>query len=1200
MSKRTDKFGDSISNLGIKLRDAPDNLRLAIIGAWRGRERGMAVFAGVFLASLVITTVLSYGVGLSQVFFEGSLETNVFDAKVEYKKAPKEGTDGWSNNTSVLLDICDELTLMEEFNDCTVIFGKKGLHSALNFGNEDIFKAMPLLMQEVNSSDELRNWNDEEIWDYEYTTGPPIADSRAITFLGPGAFDGVLADRLSEQIIYDMGEWVSAEEVESQRGVYIPSDIASEADAVVGDKLEFLTFNYFTDSDYIGEIEDDDCDGEIVYGSENGFMHCQHSMTVENLTILGVYEPWPQGNPTLSANPIYSTFHVLNETQRVTLIDNDHIFLGITLERSLLPTTSTDYAADWLEALGKEVNEKTYHDGEIELYYVDIISGTILFLNIFLGLIQAFDYIIMVPIVILSLSVLIYGLILSLEQRRREISIHRVIGATSSGLRGMVLLELAVIASIAWFIGYLLAMAAVPIVLSSVGFLQFKALGYTVNPAISFGATIFTALATLGLALLFGRSRARDFMELEIDEGVSRIQKVNKPKVWLHWTLLLVGSLGAIDTWMEMNGSEDGILTNWFVEGLINVFGPFMLWIGGALILGRVGASGPRMMQFFFRRTPILSDIKRGLKGSGSTESVSRLAVIMLLTLSIVTLAAVQGYTGTLVDERTADVTVGSDLQIITSETVNATEVESYIAEISGKDVSINAMHIPQISLIPEDGEALVAYVILDDSENILRWLPQAIPGDQISGALEGYKNGGFTAGADAAYKMDLWGSGRSGAGDSGDILLGVNSENTENKTFIWEDVQVEFVEDGPPVTPMSILEGYKGLMERNWSDLNLSNQNLSGRDLGKADFTNTDMSGANLQGANLSDSLFFNVNLTNTNLVGANLQNSIFVIMPDSLTMTNLSDSNLAGAYDATNVLNFNSIDSIQDAICPNGNDENGTACSDGFNPIPPPLALQFFAPSSNIQITSTPYNTTLRYIGTHEFIPGVATDLMESSVIIGESGYRALVGDETVDNISATTWFVSIPDVTGEDLKALRASIEADSRFESAMDWETKHEEVERNGGLIFGTPGLLSLQFIVASIAAVASAFVFLSLVLNQRQKELAVLQAIGASPNQIIRLVLFEILSIVMVSMALGVMLGMGLALSFNGLFNVFGFIFQLLGGTGGESSVITRELVWPWLELGIVALAVFTSVVMALLITTRKALRSDLASVLKGE
>ena len=103
----------------------------------------------------------------------------------------------------------------------------------------------------------------------------------------------------------------------------------------------------------------------------------------------------------------------------------------------------------------------------------------------------------------------------------------------------------------------------------------------------------------------------------------------------------------------------------------------------------------------------------------------------------------------------------------------------------------------------------------------------------------------------------------------------------------------------------------------------------------------------------------------------------------------------------------------------------------------------------------------------------------------------------------------------VTGDDLESLGSKLKADARVSNVVDWSSTHKSVERNGGLIFGTPGLLSLQFVVASVAAVASSFVFLSLVLSQRQKELAVLQAIGASPNQIIRLVLFEILSIVMV-------------------------------------------------------------------------------------
>ena len=1026
-----------------KMRDLPDNLRLAALGAWRGRERGMAVFAGVFLSSLVITTVLSYGVGLSQVFFEGSLEVNVIDAKVEFNKAPGEGVDGWTNNTTTLVEICDELTDRVEFSDCTVIFGKKGLHSDVSFGNEDIFYSLPLLMQDVNSSEPQKTWNEDKIWSYQYTTGPPVVNERAITFLGPGAFDGVLADRLSENIIYGMGEWETPEQMESQRGVYIPSDVASAANAEVGDTLATLNFTYTTESK-MDDFEDGECDDtKSTPISEFVLTHCQKTMALENMTILGIYEPWPQSNPTLAANPIYSTWTVLNESQRETLIDYDHIYLGVTLDRSLLPTSSTADAADWLDALSRDVQGQTYADGEVELYYVDIVGGTILFLNIFLGLIQAFDYIIMIPIVVLSLSVLIYGLILSLEQRRREISIHRVIGATSEGLRGMVLLELAVIATVAWFIGYLSAMAAVPAVLASVGFMQFEPLGFTVNPVIGFGATLFTALATLGLALIFGRSRTRDFMELEIDEGVSKIQKVTKPKVWLHWLLFLFGSLGAIDTLLTMNGNDDGLGLNWFLGALINIFGPFMLWIGGALILGKLGAAGPRIMQFFFSRTPLLSDVKRGLKGSGSTESVNRLAVIMLLTLSIVTLAAVQGYTGTLVDERTADVNVGSDLQVISTNNLTSSEVESLITEISDDDVTASAVNIPTITLVPEGGERITAYVLMDDASEILKWLPQAIPGDDISAAMTAYQQGGFTAGEDAAYELDLWGSGRSGSSDSGDILLDASDENSKLVEFTWLEPSFD-ISTGP-------------------------------------------------------------------------------------------------------------------------------------------------------IEIA---HNRTVRYVGTHEFIPGIATADMSSSIIIGEVVYRDLIGDDAVDNHRATTWIVSVDGVTGDDLKALRASIEADARFESALDWETAHEDVERNGGLIFGTPGLLSLQFVVASIAAVASSFVFLSLVLNQRQKELAVLQAIGASPNQIIRLVLFEILSIIVVSMVLGIILGMGLALSFNGLFDVFGFIFQLL--SAGDSSIITRELQWPWLELGLVSLAVFTSVVLALLVTTRKALRSDLASVLKGE
>ena len=256
-----------------------------------------------------------------------------------------------------------------------------------------------------------------------------------------------------------------------------------------------------------------------------------------------------------------------------------------------------------------------------------------------------------------------------------------------------------------------------------------------------------------------------------------------------------------------------------------------------------------------------------------------------------------------------------------------------------------------------------------------------------------------------------------------------------------------------------------------------------------------------------------------------------------------------------------------------------------------------EFLLANSALRFDVTPFTHEMHYLGVHEYIPGVNSATASNALILGESSWRDFIGDEEANNYTSTIWVVDVSGVEDEELEALGSTISADARVSSVQDWASAHKEVERNGGLIFGTPGLLSLQFVVASVAAVASSFVFLSLVLSQRQKELAVLQAIGASPTQIIRLVLFEILSIVMVSMALGILLGVGLALSFNGFFDVFGFIFQIFGGS---TTTILRTLVYPWAQIILVSLAVFAAVVVALLVTTRRALKADLASVLKGE
>ena len=83
---------------------------------------------------------------------------------------------------------------------------------------------------------------------------------------------------------------------------------------------------------------------------------------------------------------------------------------------------------------------------------------------------------------------------------------------------------------------------------------------------------------------------------------------------------------------------------------------------------------------------------------------------------------------------------------------------------------------------------------------------------------------------------------------------------------------------------------------------------------------------------------------------------------------------------------------------------------------------------------------------------------------------------------------------------LELLSADLRSVEGVISAQDWSSAHEGNERNGGLIFGTPGLLSMMFVVAALASVSSAFVFLSLVLSQRKRSWPYSRRSGLAPTR----------------------------------------------------------------------------------------------------
>ena len=1057
---RKNRFGSVPRNIApsATLREVleafPDEMMMAAKGAWRGRERVLAVFAGVFLSSLVITTVLAYSAGLSLAFLQVTLESEVFDAKIDFADDPGENSLGRTNDSAAWEGVCDELVEMKEISDCGLVFGRQGLRLSSAW-DEGSLIPQPLNVESASGEGDWQNVS----WDYPEAleSGPPINDQRTIRFYGEGVWDGDLGERHSRSIVY--GSWPeSAEDVANERGIVLPSQIASRAGVGVNDTIESLSFSYVYDTADVFDGGVGDCPGFKTIHIDGFVELCKVNLTVTDLKVLAIYEEAGPGNPTLLFNPLMVSESVLNDSQRLTLMDADHGYLGIAVDRNELPSSSTDATTAWLDDLSDKIeggskieNRAEYTDSGIKVQYNDMISGSISFFRILLGLIATFDYILMIPIVILSFSVLVYGLLLSLEQRRREISIHRVIGGSESSLTSLIMREVAVISIIAWLAGYLMALASVPVILDAVGFMAFEKSDFRVRPSLSLVSTLLVFFVTVVISLIFGRSRTRDFLNIEIDEGVKRVTARKKSRLWLHMLVFVTGILAFVDSWVESNGgfwifTSSGIVEQFFANAVLALLGPFFLWIGGALVLGRIGAAGPRIVTALLGWSPVLADVRRGLKGSGSSEAVNRLSIILLLTLSIVTLAAVQGYTGTVVDERSTSAQTGADMQVQFSSAVSEQQAMDEVLlaiERTGSSEITGVSHMTSTGFLCSpvdptckvnkqgDTSRISVWILFDGHENTLHWDEQTIPGDEIAPLALEWAGSGFTAGSDVRRALDV-------------------SEVGSNITLEFSQYELAgFGADGEPV-------------------------------------------------------------------------------------------------------------------------------------------------------VTRTVTETNLSYMGRHSWVPGVQSGANEA-ILIGEGVYRSLVGDSVVDSHTSSTWFFELCDEYDrecqEALEDLNFQVTNGNGIISVSDWGSKYDEQKRNGGLIFGTPGLLSLQFVVASLASIASAFVFLSLVLTQRKKELAIIQAIGGSHQQVFKTVLFEILSILLVSMGLGVILGLAIAQSFNGFFFIFGFIFQIFLG---DSIPINRDLVWPWTELVLVNLSVFIAVMIALIFTTRRALKSDLAVVLKGE
>ncbi len=173
------------------------------------------------------------------------------------------------------------------------------------------------------------------------------------------------------------------------------------------------------------------------------------------------------------------------------------------------------------------------------------------------------------------------------QEMRRHVSLLRARGATSRQLAGVLIGSEVLIAFLGAIVGLVLG--------TLLAFALFGAELLSIDPLVRLGwaALLVVPLVTL-LAVLAAGSSLRALMADAVSTGRQEVQRASRP-LWQRLYLDVVLLAGAVLTYfvVSANGVHPAVTTegNPTVNLALSSFvAPFLLWLGGSLLLLRLGA----------------------------------------------------------------------------------------------------------------------------------------------------------------------------------------------------------------------------------------------------------------------------------------------------------------------------------------------------------------------------------------------------------------------------------------------------------------------------------------------------------------------------------------------------------------------------------------------------------------------------------
>ncbi|MFW9998186.1 MAG: FtsX-like permease family protein [Candidatus Odinarchaeota archaeon] len=198
-----------------------------------------------------------------------------------------------------------------------------------------------------------------------------------------------------------------------------------------------------------------------------------------------------------------------------------------------------------------------------------------------------------------------------------------------------------------------------------------------------------------------------------------------------------------------------------------------------------------------------------------------------------------------------------------------------------------------------------------------------------------------------------------------------------------------------------------------------------------------------------------------------------------------------------------------------------------------------------------------------------GDKNDVLASEFLVSsmESSDSELIKDSLL--VTDNDWLISVRTLSGELARA---------------------DEIQN---MDFGIPGLLTADFIISLLAATLSTVIFMSILMEKRKKEFAIIQSYGGSKGQLYKVVFSETIVLLLTAIIWGLLIGLGLSVLFNGFFEFMSLFITPLNLVAGFR--LDRILVYNLPDLLFTLGVTFTAMLFATFLSVYVTLKGKIST-----